>query len=86
MDQFQRWLAGTPSGSIVKVLAGTVLAFVAASLPEWQRGSTAPAVVFVVVQALVPVLINYVNAGDPRYGRGKARTLHEPHDVLGEDD
>ena len=84
MDAIQTWLYRSPLGNIVKVLAGTLLGYVAATLPSW-RGDLAP-VVFIVVQALVPVLINYLNGADPRMGRGKAKTLHEPHDIFDEGD
>lgn len=84
-DAFQRWLAESPIGSLVKVLLGTLLAWVAASLPEWQAGSSAPVVVFVLVQAIVPVLVNYINSADTRYGIGKDRALYELSDVWDED-
>lgn len=85
MDAFQKWLASTPTGSIAKVALGTLLGWVAASLPAWQQGSSLPVIVFTLVQVLVPTLVNYVNGSDPRYGRGRARALHEPHDIFGED-
>lgn len=67
MDTVQTWLATTPLGGIVKVLIGTLLGYVAAELPSWGPGW--PAIIFLVVQALTPVIINYVNRADSRYGR-----------------
>lgn len=70
IDRFQRWLT-TPTGSIARVLLGTLLGYAAAQLPVWQSTSGAPEVVFLLGQAIVPVLIAYLNPADHRMGRGK---------------
>lgn len=61
------WLAGTMTGSIVKVALGALLAYVAQSASSWHI----PAWGLIVITAVVPTLINIVNPADGRYGVGK---------------
>jgi hypothetical protein len=72
MDAIQTWLATSPLGGVVKVLVGTILGYVAAELPAWEGAM--PVIAFLIVQGLVPIAINYLNSGDPRYGRGSDRS------------
>ena len=58
------WLAGTATGSVVKVSLGAVLAYALDHVADWS----VPAVVQAVVIVAVPVLINLVNPEDGRYG------------------
>jgi hypothetical protein len=70
MDTFQKWLGTTPTGTIARVLLGTLLGWAAAELPAWQNPAV-PAVLFVILQGIIPALLAYINPADTRYGRGK---------------
>lgn len=61
------WLAGTATGSIVKVGLGALLAWLVASVDQFDL----PAWVLVVIVAVVPVVINLLNPADGRYGVNK---------------
>lgn len=73
MDRFEKWLAGTPLGSAAKVFLSFILTAVlltwtnegTISFDKWQTW---------VIGALgvsVPVIINWLNKEDPRYGSTK---------------
>lgn len=64
MDRFLAWLAGSPIASAVKVASGAVLVWLVANVTTFDF----PAWVQVAVIAGVPVLINWLNPQDPRYG------------------
>lgn len=61
------WLAGTATGSIVKVGLGALLAWLVASVDQFNL----PAWVLVMIVAVVPVVINLLNPADGRYGVNK---------------
>ena len=68
------WLAGTATGSIVKVSLGGGLAWLLVNLPNfdipaWLAASMIPA---------VPVIINALNPADGRYGKGKTVLDDDP--------
>lgn len=76
MDKFNVWLASTPLGSAFKIFLGALLAGVLftwtqngeISFDAWQTwviGGLAVA---------LPVVINYLNPDDTRYGRVKGGT------------
>lgn len=60
-----KWLAGTVTGSIVKVSAGASLAWLAEHITDYSL----PAIVAVAITAAVPVTINAINPVDTRYGK-----------------
>lgn len=69
MGGFDVWLARSPLASALKIAAGAGLA---ALLEQLTTSSVSP--VWVAVgAAIIPVLINYLNPADARYGRGLNR-------------
>lgn len=66
MEKFLVWLADSPIATAAKVALAAVLAYVIAS-PE---AFGLPPVVGVAVAAAFPVLINWLNPEDTRYGKG----------------
>lgn len=87
MNAFTEWLAASPLASAAKVFVGTVLALAVADfattgsldLSRWQ-----PWVVGA-LSAAVPVVVNWLNPADPRYGRG-APGHGDIHDVFDTED
>jgi uncharacterized protein YacL len=67
MEKFKIWLATTPLGSFVKVMLGAVLGALLSYVPS----STFNPLVIALTAAVVPVLINFLNDADTRYGKGK---------------
>jgi hypothetical protein len=74
MESFKNWLGTTPFASWFKV-------FVSAILSAWVVDLTGAAVVdfsnwetWVVtgLVAVLPVIVNWLNTADPRYGKGAA--------------
>lgn len=76
---FLGWLAGTATGSIVKIALGALLAYAADHVGDFN----APAWVQMLILVLVPVLINILNPADGRYGIGK--TVFDPDAVDADD-
>ena len=69
---FLGWLAGTATGSLVKVVLGATLAWVADNAANYDI----PPVVLIAITAVVPIMINLINPADGRYGVGK--TEYDP--------
>lgn len=67
MEKFQKWLAETPEGTFFKVAAGAAIGAVA----SWVSTANVSPLVVALCSALTPVIINYLNGQDPRYGVGK---------------
>ena len=61
------WLAGTATGSIVKVALGAGLAYAVDHVGDWS----APGWMQAIIVVAVPVIINTINPADGRYGVGK---------------
>jgi len=64
MNKFGIWLADSPLGGTFKAALGAVLVWVLANTETLGL----PAVVIVALGAGLPVLINYLNTSDERYG------------------
>ena len=68
-NTFGKWLANTPEGTLLKVAAGAALG----ALVDWLATSTVSPLVVAITAAVVPVLVNYLNSSDSRYGRGSEK-------------
>jgi len=64
--KLSKWLAWTPEASVLKIAAGAALGAIA----SWLATSDVHPLIVAVGAAVIPVVINYLNADDPRYGRG----------------
>jgi hypothetical protein len=67
------WLATNPMGGFVKVAIGAMLVWVIDNLSTLQI----PEIAQVGLIAGLPILINYLNPGDPRYGKVNDETRSE---------
>jgi hypothetical protein len=67
------WLATNPMGGFVKVAIGAMLVWVIDNLSTLQI----PEIAQVGLIAGLPILINYLNPGDPRYGKVSDETRSE---------
>lgn len=65
MEAFGLWLANSPLGGAAKVAVGAVLVWVMDNISSFQI----PEVAQVAIIAALPVLINWVNPQDTRYGK-----------------
>ena len=70
------WLAGTMTGSIVKIALGALLAYAADHVGDLNAPGWAQMLIIV----LVPVLINILNPADGRYGLGRTEIGDDPDD------
>lgn len=61
-----KWLAWTAPGSVVKIAAGAALGAIA----SWLATSDVHPLIVAIGAAVIPVLVNWLNDQDPRYGRG----------------
>lgn len=68
-NTFGEWLANTPEGTLVKVAAGAALG----ALVDWLAASNVSPLVVAIAAAVTPVLVNYLNPSDLRYGRGSKK-------------
>lgn len=66
MIRFQRWLAVDPTATMVKVMVGAALGAVA----SWLATADVHPLIVAIGAAVIPVLVNWINDMDPRYGRG----------------
>lgn len=66
MQKFLIWLAASPLATAFKVALAAVLAYIISS-PE---GFDLSPVLGVAAAAAFPVIINWLNPDDPRYGNG----------------
>lgn len=67
MEDFGKWIAESPLGGAFKVAFSASLVWLLDNLASFN----VPAVVQVALVAALPVLINWVNPQDPRYGNDK---------------
>lgn len=65
MEKFGLWLAENPVGGMFKAGLGAMLVW----LLDNQASLNLPPVVAVVLGAMLPVAINYLNGQDTRYGK-----------------
>lgn len=74
MEKFTTWLATTPLGSAFKVFLAFVLG---AALLTWTQDGVISfdswqSWLIGALAVAVPIVINWLNPSDPRYGKGKA--------------
>lgn len=67
MENFLYWLASSPLASAVKVGVAASLAWVVGN----PNALNLPPVALVGLTAALPVLINWLNPADGRYGKGE---------------
>ena len=72
-----RWLADTWEGSIVKIALGAALG----ALGSWLMTADVHPLIVAVGAAVIPVVINFLNGSDPRYGR---QSYIDPEDMARE--
>jgi hypothetical protein len=66
VTDFERWLANSPTGSFIKIALAAALGAIGSYL---ATAEIHPLVV-ALSAAVLPVVINYLNPKDYRYGRG----------------
>lgn len=80
MSTFEEWLATSPLASMLKIAIGAALG----ALMSWAATAEIHPLVVALIAAVAPVVINWVNPQDYRYGRG-AGAPSEPFDVWGDE-
>lgn len=78
MSTFEEWLATSPLATVLKVAVGAALG----AVMSWAATAEIHPLAVAIIAAVCPVVINYVNPSDYRYGRGSS-TLEDPFDVWG---
>lgn len=68
MEKFQKWLAATPEGTFFKAAAGAAIG----AFASWVSTANVSPLVVALCAALTPVVVNYLNGQDPRYGVDKS--------------
>lgn len=64
MREFEKWLATSPTASFLKIMVAAGLGAVA----SWVATAQVHPLVVAVAAAVIPVVINYLNPQDTRYG------------------
>jgi hypothetical protein len=67
------WLATSPIGGFAKVASGAMLVWIVDNLSTFQI----PEIVQVGLIAGLPIIINWINPNDPRYGKSGDETCSE---------
>lgn len=80
MKEFEAWLATSPTASFLKIMVAAGLGAVA----SWVATAQVHPLVVAIAAAVIPVVINWLNPGDPRYGNGSSKG--DRFDVFGSDD
>lgn len=80
MSTFEEWLATSPLASVLKIALGAALG----AVMSWAATAEIHPLAVAVIAAVCPVVINWVNPQDYRYGRGTVAPV-EPFDVWGEE-
>lgn len=78
MSTFEEWLATSPLATVLKVALGAALG----AVMSWAATAQIHPLAVALIAAVCPVVINWANPQDYRYGRG-ASTLEDPFDVWG---
>jgi hypothetical protein len=68
-----QWLATSPLGGFAKVASGAMLVWIVDNLSTFQI----PEIVQVGLIAGLPIIINWINPNDPRYGKSGDETCLE---------
>lgn len=68
-----KWLATSPIGGFAKVASGAMLVWILDNLSTFHI----PEIVQVGLIAGLPIIINWINPNDPRYGKSGDETCSE---------
>jgi len=83
VEAFEEWLATSPLASVLKVATGAALG----ALMSWAATAEIHPLAVAVIAAVVPVVVNWTNPLDYRYGNGSAvGASFEPFDVWDEEE
>lgn len=80
MKEFEAWLATSPTASFLKIMVAAGLGAVA----SWVATAQVHPLVVAIAAAVIPVVVNWLNPADPRYGNGTNKG--DKFDVFGSDD
>jgi len=73
MKSFLKWLASSPTASVLKIAFAGLLATGVDALNSFHL----PTSIIIIITALVPVIVDALNPHDPRFGKGKAPSLED---------
>ena len=73
MKSFLKWLATSPTASVLKIAVGGLLVIVFDSVDSLNL----PTGVALAITALIPVIVDALNPQDPRFGVGKTPSLKD---------
>lgn len=79
MKEFEAWLATSPTASFLKIMVAAGLGAVG----SWVVTAQVHPLVVAIAAAVIPVVINWLNPADPRYGNGSSKG--DRFDVFGSD-
>lgn len=63
----QKWIATRPEATFLKAALGAALG----ALASWLATSDVHPLLVAIGAAVIPVVVNYLNQADPRYGKGR---------------
>lgn len=81
MTRFEEWLATSPLATVAKIALGAALG----ALMSWAATAEIHPLAVAIIAAVCPVLVNWLNPQDYRYGRGSGAP-YEPFDVFTEEE
>jgi hypothetical protein len=82
VEAFEEWLATSPLASVLKIATGAALG----ALMSWAATAEIHPLAVAIIAAVVPVVVNWLNPHDYRYGAGSAiGAPFEPFDVWDEE-
>jgi hypothetical protein len=73
MKNVQNWLATSPLAQILKYSVGALAAVLIDSLASFHL----PAAIVLLITGLVPLIVDYINDADPRFGKGTKPTVSD---------
>ena len=83
MEAFEEWLATSPLASVLKIATGAALG----ALMSWAATAEIHPLAVAIIAAVVPVVVNWTNPLDYRYGKGSAvGASFAPFDVWDEEE
>lgn len=80
MTAFEKWLATSPLASLLKVAFGAAIG----AVMSWAATAEIHPLAVALMAAVCPVVINWLNTQDHRYGHGSGQP-GDPFDVWGEE-
>lgn len=69
MTQFEAWLGSSPTASFLKIALAAALG----ALGSYVATAEVHPLVVALAAAVIPVIVNFLNPGDARYGKGSAQ-------------